>query len=277
MIDSFVLWTPLLMLPVVAMFAFVGCHLLFGLDRLEPDRPLLTATAGNGVVNLSWRASSPLRFRLMRGTESGVHTMLAEFNSNVDSFEDTTVVNDTTYYYVVVNLGETKPEDDAPSNEVAVRPQADVITSFITSAMIGTTAAAGGFFGMAITVGPNPILVKALGRGVVAGNTQIHIVKIVEASTKQDVLNAAAAVFTSGGANGEIRYAALATPVPLSANTSYYIVSQEMAGGDRFFNHDTSVVTTNVASVRSAVAGDGTTYNEDSPPGQSYALVDFQY
>jgi hypothetical protein len=278
MTESLVLLTPLLVLLLVAMFGFLGCAGVWGLDPVVPGVPVLSATAGNARVNLSWRTSQPLGgFRLMKGTESGALTMLAEVDSNTFMYEDSDVVNDTTYYYVVVNLGGTGSSDDEPSNEVAVRPQAEVINSFITSSVPGSTASASGFFGMAIVVGPAPVTVKALGRGFVVGNTQLHIVKIVDTATGMDVPNGAAAVFTAGGAAGEIRYAALATPVVLNADSAYYIVSQEMTGGDRFFNHDTSVMTTAVATVRSAVRGSGTVYTEDSGPGVSYALVDFQY
>lgn len=277
MIDSFVLLTPILMLPVVALLAFVGCHLVFGLDRVEPKTPILTAVAGNARVDLSWREDfNAWKFRIRRGTESGSHTQIAEVEAGTFEYADVNVLNDTTYYYVVAAYTAEDGETD-PSNEVAVRPQAEISTSFVTSATLGGTAAATGFFGMAVTIGPNPVTVKALGRGFVSGNTQIHLVKVVDATTKADVPNAAAAVFSAGGVAGEISYAALATPVTLNANTPYYIVSQEVASGDRFYNHDTAVTTTSVGAVTSSVNGTGTTYNEDSAPGMSYALVDFQY
>lgn len=277
MIDSFVLLTPILMLPVVVLLAFVGCDWVFGLDRVEPKIPILTGVAGNARVDLSWREDpNSGKFRVKRGTESGSHTLIAEVDYGTYEFSDTNVLNDTTYYYVVTAFGGEDGETD-PSNEVAVRPQAEVVTTFVTSATLGGTAAATGLFGMAVTIGPNPVTVKALGRGFVSGNTQIHVVKIVDATTKADVPNAAVAVFTSGGLAGQVNYAALATPVTLNANTAYYIVSQEMASGDRFYNHDTAIMTTSVATVTSSVNGNGTTYNEDSGPGMSYALVDFQY
>ena len=277
MTESLVLLTPLLALLIVAMVGFLGCGGVFGLDPVIPGVPVLTAVAGNARVNLSWRADNAIGFRLMKGTESGVLTTLADLDSGTFMYEDTDVINDTTYYYVVVNTGATTPSDDATSNEVAVRPQAEVVNTFVTSSVPGTTASATGLFGMTILVGAAPVTVKALGRGFVAGNTQIHVVKIVNAMTKADVPNGAAAIFTAGGVAGEIRYAALATPAVLNANTSYHIVSQEMSGGDRFFNHDTSVVTTSVAAVTASVFGTGTTYTEDGPAGQAYALVDFQY
>lgn len=277
MIDSFVLLTPILMLPVVALLAFVGCHLVFGLHRVEPKIPILTAVAGNARVDLSWRDDDNAgQFRVKRGNESGNHTLIAELDGDITEYPDTNVLNDKTYYYVVTAVGGEDGETD-PSNEVAVRPQAEMLTSFVTSATLGGTPSAAGFFGMAVTIGPNPVTIKSLGRGFVTGNTQIHIVKVVDAATKLDVPDAAVAVFTSGGVAGQVNYAALATPVTLNANTAYYIVSQEMASGDRFYNHDTAVMTTSVGTVTSSVNRTGTTYNEDSAPGMSYALVDFQY
>ena len=76
---------------------------------------------------------------------------------------------------------------------------------------------------------------------------------------------------------GEFRYANLGTPVTLNPNVSYYIVSRETSGGDRFYNRDTSVTTTGVATVTSSVFGDGTSYTPDGPAGHAYGPLDFQY
>jgi hypothetical protein len=67
MTESLVLLTPLLVLLLVAMFGFLGCAGVWGLDPVVPGVPVLSATAGNARVNLSWRTSQPLGgFRLMK-------------------------------------------------------------------------------------------------------------------------------------------------------------------------------------------------------------------
>src|SRR6185503_4350961 len=48
-------------------------------------------------------------------------------------------------------------------------------------------------------------------------------------------------------------YGTLASPITLSANTSYYLVSQETAGGDRWGTEYMSVTTTPVASCDGAI------------------------
>jgi len=91
-----------------------------------------------------------------------------------------------------------------------------------------------------------------------------------------DVPNAFVSVSMAGGVVGERRYAPLNPPVVLNAGATYFIVSQEIAGGDDFYNHNTMIQTTDVATVPSAARG-GPPYVEDSPAGRCYGLVDFQY
>jgi fibronectin type 3 domain-containing protein len=82
----------------------------------------LAATAGNGQVTLGWNASSgATSYNLYRGTASGAETLLASGLTGT-SFTDTSVVNGTTYYYIVraVNAGGTS----TASNEASATPQA---------------------------------------------------------------------------------------------------------------------------------------------------------
>ena len=44
MIDWFVLLTPLLVLPILLLFRFVGCNWVYGLDATVPEGPALTLT-----------------------------------------------------------------------------------------------------------------------------------------------------------------------------------------------------------------------------------------
>ena len=278
MIDSFVVLAPLLVLPVVGLLGFVGCDQVFGLTYVSPPMPgpaNLIATPGNTKVSLSWDADpDATSYKLKRGVTSGVYTAEFVIDAALASYTDTMLNNGTTYFYVVTSLRATG--ESSRSDEVSATPTAAALIPFVTSftgvTSVGTVT---GLYGMAIQVGANSIDVQSLGRGFVAGNSQIHVVKIVDASGV-DVPNGFVSVNMSGGAPGQFNYALLNPPVTLAANTKYYIVSQEISGQDKFFNHDETIQTTDVATVVSSVHS-GPPYVEDLPGVHSYVPVSFQY
>jgi hypothetical protein len=128
----------------------------------------------------------------------------------------------------------------------------------------------------AIQVGGSPVTVNSLGRIMVAGNAASHTVKIVD-STGTDVPGGSVSVSMAGGTPGSFVYASLGSPVTLNAAATYYIVSLETSNGDSWYDFNTTVLTTNVASVTSAVYNSGATYITLSGAGHSYAPVDFKY
>ena len=80
------------------------------------------------------------------------------------------------------------------------------------------------------------------------------------------------------GHPGAFVYANLAATVTLNANTNYYIVSQETQGGDPWYDIDTTVQTSAVATEMGGIwSSDGVTYNPDGPAPDSYVPVDFLY
>ncbi len=87
----------------------------------------LTATAGSGVINLSWTApSGAATFNIYRGTSPGNEGATPLYTGvTTTSFVDTTVTSGTTYYYTVtsVNLNSTYqpplPAESADSNEAS--------------------------------------------------------------------------------------------------------------------------------------------------------------
>ena len=91
-----------------------------------------------------------------------------------------------------------------------------------------------GWLGIKITIGAGDIVVTQLGRWVVPGNTGSHTVKLVHAATGTDV--ASATVTTLGAPVGQFQYTPLTSAVTLAAHTSYYLVSQETAGGDYWYD-----------------------------------------
>ena len=58
--------------------------------------------------------------------------------------------------------------------------------------------------------------------------------KLVNATTGANL--ATATVATAGAPTGQFQYTPLATAVTLAANTSYYLLSQETAGGDQWYD-----------------------------------------
>jgi len=132
-----------------------------------------------------------------------------------------------------------------------------------------------GWVGTQIKVGSAPITITALGRIVAAGNSQTHNLKIVLAANGTDISGATATANTQGATAGDFVYGAFAEPVVLNANTSYYILSQETAGGDQWYDYNTTVLTTPAATVMSAVYGPP--YAAPAPGNHEYVPVDFIY
>jgi Fibronectin type III domain len=86
--------------------------------------PVLTATAGLAVVNLSWTVpfdggSAITGYAIYRGTTSGGETLLASVAPGT-TYADASVTSGITYYYRV--LATNADGDGATSNEVSATP-----------------------------------------------------------------------------------------------------------------------------------------------------------
>ena len=109
---------------------------------------------------------------------------------------------------------------------------------------------------MKITVGSTPISVGALGRYYLSGNHGNHTMKIVDAATGVDIPGASTTVNVAlGSTPGTFVYAPLTSNVTLTPNHSYYIVSIEGQFGDTWYDLNTHVQTSSVATVNGAVYG----------------------
>jgi hypothetical protein len=148
-------------------------------------------------------------------------------------------------------------------------------TSFLTTTTVGTlrnefTNKAG----MRITVGAAPIIVSSLGRIYVSGNSGTHTLRITRVSDNVEV--ASVAVAMSGGTPGNYRYATLAAPVTLQANTQYYVTSDEVAGGDQWYDYDTTITSTSAATIDGTVWNDSS-WNFSTLAGRTYVGIDLVY
>ena len=135
-----------------------------------------------------------------------------------------------------------------------------------------------GWVGYKFTVGNSPVLVSQLGRWVRSGNTGNHAVKLVDANGN-DLAGGSATVVTAGATAGAFAYASLANPITLSANTTYILVSQEVSGGDQWYDYNGALTTTGAASIIStAHANNGSTYYAVTAGGSyGYGPVNLKY
>ena len=113
---------------------------------------------------------------------------------------------------------------------------------FVGSAQLGTLRTYTGWMGLRLLTGMAPIEVRALGRIYLTTSAQTHTLRLIKAMTKEIV--ATAEWTPDGGTHNQIKYVDLPTPVTLSANTEYYLVSKETSGRDSFYNDDTVVSVT---------------------------------
>jgi hypothetical protein len=81
-----------------------------------------------------------------------------------------------------------------------------------------------------------------------------------------------------GGTPGSFVYANLTTPVTLNANTTYYLVSLEAQSGDLWYDVNTSLQTTNVATETTGMYSyNGAAYLSYGSGNHSYGPVNFLY
>jgi hypothetical protein len=157
----------------------------------------------------------------------------------------------------------------------------EAVPSFTSTTTLGTARNnLSKWMGMKITTGATAVTVKSLGRMFKTGNAQTHRVRIIKVSDNS--VAAEVSVAMTGGVNGQYKYVNLVTPVNLTANTAYYVVSEEANNLDEWYDSNTTVTPTAVAAVNGRVAGimDGTTItwnNAGAVANKSYGPVNFIY
>ena len=96
----------------------------------------LTATPGNGLVNLSWNAAvNATGYNVKRSTTNGGTYTIIVTNTSSTGYLDTSVQNGTAYYYVVSALN--SGGESANSTQVSVTPVAPV-TAYWTNTATAT-------------------------------------------------------------------------------------------------------------------------------------------
>ncbi len=267
-------------------YGSVGNYVILGtipsFTTYTPQAPgSLSVVASNGRVELNWAASTAATtYRVFRSTTTGGPYWTVADSVTSTQYSDSSVSNGTTYFYVVAALN--------AAGESAASPQASAtpsdggttsISGLVTSANLGRVRNDfTGWVGMRFTVGSSAIMVSQLGRIVVAGNSSSHILKLVRASDGSDVAGGSTTVHTAMAAAGQFRYGALAATVTLGAGESFYLVSEETAWGDQWYDYDTEITATSAATVTAAVYGFGPgTWSTIGSPNRSYIPVDLSY
>ena len=283
MVDAYLLATPVLALGVLALVRFVGCYSSPNVPPLPAQN--LVAEPGNQQITLTWDLPegpgiTGSDWLIMRGAAPGVHDdQIAKIPGSSTIYVDQNLVNGLRKFYVVVGFVHfSAPEADylsPPSNEADAVPG----IGFVLSTTFGTlrTDPFNGWVGMVIQVGSQPLTVFGIGRAFIAGSTGTHAMKIVDGATQVDVPGAATMIDLSktNVADRAFVYGTLPMPITLTPNTVYYVITQQNADADHFFDLDTTVLTSGVASVTSAVFGDGVaSYTRSGIPGQTFGPVD---
>ncbi len=99
-----------------------------------------------------------------------------------------------------------------------------------------------GSVGFQFQVGSAPLVVTELGRWVVSGNSGTHTVQLFN-SVGTPLPGGSVTVNTAGQIAGEFAYAPLNTPLTLAANTTYAVMSQEVGGGDQWYDYGNTQIT----------------------------------
>jgi hypothetical protein len=120
---------------------------------------------------------------------------------------------------------------------------------FITSVTPGTLRKdATDITGFAFKIGRTPLVVTAVGRWVLSGNTHTHTVGIYEQavhSTATLLHGSSVSVNTSGATPGQFLYVPLSSPVVLWSGQNYFMFSDETPPGrDTWYDNNTTVTTT---------------------------------
>jgi hypothetical protein len=166
----------------------------------------------------------------------------------------------------------------APHSVTANFQGAVAASGFITS--FGNAAVRkdfSGFVGMSLSVGANPLSVTQVGRACLSSSSSgNHTVKFVDALTGLDVPGASATVSMGGCTAGQFQYTTLNATVTLNPGTTYYLLSQETANGDTWYDAG-PVTSKSDAQVKGSVYSNGASYVVTASPNISYVPPDFKY
>ncbi|MBV8732281.1 MAG: immunoglobulin domain-containing protein, partial [Acidobacteriia bacterium] len=239
-------------------------------------QPVIVAAGQPASFQVQAKGGPPLAYQWQSQPPGGSgFTNIAGANSDTYAISVTEVAMSGTQLRCMV----TNNAGSATSAAVTltVLPQGSPLP-FVISETLGTSRNDySGWVGMAIRVGPSPLLVNGLGRMVASGNSGVHTVKLVDAVSGSDLPGGSITVSTAGATPGTFAYNYFVSPVTLNGNGVYYVLTDETAAGDQWYDRNTTVQTQGVASVLYAVYGSGAPYTGVGTPGQTYGAVDLLF
>ena len=146
-------------------------------------------------------------------------------------------------------------------------------TSFRTSYSGGTDLNIfGGWIGAKITMGGTGKTVTSLGRYCVSGNSASHTLHVADSSF---ATLASCSVNMSGCTGGVTTYCTVSQA--LSASTVYYIMSEEINGGDHWIANDSTITTTGVATSESCYGAINASCTVNGGDPTTYGPMDWKY
>jgi len=296
MIDPFVLLAPILLLGVIALVGFVGCAQVIGVDDWDPREsptPLpaptnVHATSGDSVVTLFWDPyPNAILYEIDRKeSPQGIPPASYDLLDNVSpaelttingflAYEDHTVMNGLTYHYVIRATTSDGTTDFSPDIEAT---PSSPFSPFVTSFTAGTIVTPGtGWNGMAIQIGMVGITVQKLGRSSELGMSNTHQLRLVDGATNADI--GTTTVDMQSETLEKFAYGSLQPGgVKLEPGGLYYVLSEEMDGGDQIYDQDTIVTVRDEATVPSAVYSTAPSlFVQVNSEGHAYGPVNIQY
>lgn len=130
-----------------------------------------------------------------------------------------------------------------------------------------------GRLGYWIRVGARPLVVRAIGRLHLPGNSGTHTLRIVRRSDGQELAQATVDLGTGPLDALRFKYATLAVPLTLSANQEYRITSDETSGGDYWYDYDGKIRVEGDGAVLGYTYTFGTTTVDGAVSGQGFPIV----
>lgn len=218
----------------------------------------LSATSNTGFTLLNWTGD------LLGSLFSQTITMSAP--------------RSVTAAFMAIPLIPTAPTTPAPPTPPAapVTPSNSFINGYALSGQILRNDFSG-WVGTRVAVGGAPLIVKTVGRLCVSANSGSHIVKFVNVGTGVDVPGGSVSVNMASCTAGQFQYAALPAALTLPAGSSYYLVSQELQGGDRWYDVGRISTAPDAVAAGGAYSGNGSAWNMVGGINNSYAPPSFQY
>ncbi len=251
-----------------------------GVTTVVITSPSTGATISGSNVTVSalastspWQTITGVQFRVDNGNQ-GAALSASPYTLTLD----TTKISNGSHTLSAIVTDSSGTTTVSPSVNIVVNNSAAPSTSAL---VVGFTPRSlrnsdNTWAGLQFIVGNTSLKVSSLGRLYIAGNSRSHTLKLVSASTGADIPGAAVSVSMSSGSPGQFVYGTLGSAVTLPANTSYFLVSEEISGGDQWY--DVSYITaTSAVTVNSSVIWTGSRWYQLGIKNASYIPVSLLY